>query len=91
MRENHVSDDIVRAHEHRFDNAEEIGRSTTCGCFHCLAIFPPTVIEEWVEMGEVTALCPECDVDSIIGSASWYPITKSFLAAMRKRWFNIGE
>lgn len=36
---------------------------------------------------EQTAICPKCPVDSVIGSASGYPITTEFIELMYKRWF----
>ena len=36
---------------------------------------------------EVTAICPHCGVDSVIGEKSGFPITQEFLKAMHKRWF----
>lgn len=77
----------VLAHSHSMRNRQEIGESTSCGCFHCHAIFPPTEVVEWVDEGDQTALCPYCGIDSVIGSASGYPITRAFLGQMRKRWF----
>ena len=53
--------------------------------------YSPREIEEWVDADETgegqTALCPRCGIDSVIGSASGYPITKEFLEAMNRRWF----
>lgn len=77
----------VLAHSHSTRNRQEIGQSTSCGCFHCRAIFPPTEVVEWVDEGDQTALCPCCGIDSVIGSASGYPITSAFLGRMRKHWF----
>lgn len=31
----------MRAHRHCTRNRAEIARSELCGCFHCLALFPP--------------------------------------------------
>ena len=44
-----------------------------------MAIFLPTE--------EQTALCPKCEIDSVIGSASEFPITKDFLERMHAHWF----
>jgi hypothetical protein len=41
---------------------------------------------EWVD-DETTLLCPFCGIDSVIGTASGYPITREFLAQMREHWF----
>lgn len=72
----------------------ELQRSTICGCFYCCGEFEPGDIHAWVDEGEdgvgQTALCPRCGVDSVIGSASGYPITQEFLAQMRAYWFSGG-
>jgi hypothetical protein len=36
---------------------------------------------------EPTARCPRCGIDSVIGSASGYPITREFLQTMKSYWF----
>ncbi len=80
----------ILAHKHSIFHKSEILQSEICGCFYCLEIFPPNKIERWVDEDinpEQTALCPECDIDSVIGSASGFPITKEFLAKMRNHWF----
>ena len=51
----------------------------------------PSEIEEWcpeVEDGEeVTAICPHCGVDSVIGESCGFPITQEFLKVMHEWWF----
>ena len=83
--------DVVGAHKTSIRNKESIMKSSECGCFHCLAIFPPSRIKEWTDTSEPelrhTALCPECGIDSVIGSDSGYSINKDFLSAMQKHWF----
>jgi hypothetical protein len=91
--------DLDRAHKHSIRHREEILRSELCGCFGCLAIFSPSAITEWTDMPldehdealdvGITALCPKCGIDSVIGSASGFPITQEFLAQMELRWFNL--
>lgn len=84
-----ISDpDANAAHKRSIHNKEELQRSETCGCFCCEEIFPFTKIEEWVDPQKDTALCPECGIDSVIGSSSGHPITKEFLNRMRKMWFH---
>jgi acetone carboxylase gamma subunit len=34
-----------------------------------------------------TAVCPRCGIDSVIGSAAGYPLTREFLSAMEQYWF----
>jgi len=78
--------DYELAHKHSIYNRAELEKSSSCGCFYCLAIFPPSEIYDWIDEGR-TALCPKCPVDSVIGSASGYPITPKFLGGMHERWF----
>ena len=80
------NDAYVAAHKHSVRHRAELEASTTCGCFYCLRIFSPSEITEWIDDGQ-TALCPHCPVDSVIGSASGYPITPEFLKLMHDFWF----
>ena len=79
-------DDHLVAHDHCSNHRAELQKSESCGCFYCLAIFPTSRINQWIDQ-EQTALCPECEIDSVIGSASGYPITKEFLERMHAHWF----
>ncbi|MEO7590102.1 MAG: cytoplasmic protein [Byssovorax sp.] len=81
--------DLVNAHTHSINHREALFRSERCGCFNCLAIFPPGDIEDWtdeVEGVNVTAICPKCGIDTVIGSASGYPIEEWFLRRMQDHW-----
>ena len=77
---------LEAAHKHCGSHREEVVRSETCGCFYCLAIFKPVEVAEWVE--GVTALCPRCGIDTVLGSASGLPITREFLSRMQTYWFS---
>jgi hypothetical protein len=90
--------DLELAHKRSIRHRPEIEASDTCGCFYCLATFRPDEIVDWTDWpdgtpeGEEdrygqTALCPRCGIDSVIGSASGYPLTPKFLAAMKFRYF----
>ncbi|MAQ15812.1 MAG: cytoplasmic protein [Sandaracinus sp.] len=78
--------EVVRAHSHSIDHRAEILASALCGCFHCLATFPPTAIDTWVDRGE-TAMCPRCGIDAVLGSAAGFSLDRQFLGHMRRRWF----
>jgi hypothetical protein len=86
----HRQTEIIAAHGHSSRHRGEILTSEVCGCFYCLAIFSPSEIKEWVDTKDgigQTALCPKCDIDSVIGSNSGYPIEPEFLDRMQKHWF----
>ena len=77
---------IAEAHDHSARHRSEVLASSVCGCFYCRATFTATEIGDWTD-DEETALCPKCGIDSVIGSAAGFPITKEFLEEMHKYWF----
>jgi hypothetical protein len=79
--------DLELAHKLSSHNRQQIAQSEVCGCFYCLAVFGPSEIEKWVDNND-TALCPKCGIDSVLGSASGFPIGKKFLHRMKVRWFD---
>lgn len=89
----------IVAHSNSSNHRKEIEVSVLCGCFYCLETFEPSEITEWVDWpmdtleelklsAGTTALCPRCGIDSVIGSASGYPINAEFLSTMRRHWFS---
>ena len=76
-----------QAHDCSFSNKEQIEKSEKCGCFSCCEIFTPSEITDYLPDEPPTAECPFCHIDSVIGDASGFPITKDFLKKMKKRWF----
>jgi hypothetical protein len=67
--------------------------SKLCGCFYCEKIFSATEISEWIEESKDcprgagrTALCPHCDIDTVLPESNLYEITPELLAAMNKEW-----
>ena len=91
--------DYIRAHNFCRFNKSQTLQGETCGCFYCLAIFNSREIEDWIPevpydsvtdksaADLVTALCPYCGIDSVIGARSGFPITKDFLQKMHDYWF----
>lgn len=69
-----------------FKNREQISKSLTCGCYNCLKIFNTSEIDLWTDNGE-TALCPNCNYDSLIGDALGVPIRSDVLAEIHNYWF----
>ncbi len=81
--------DYIRAHKVSIYNQKQLGESESCGCFDCLAIFKPKEITEWTDelhSEGATAMCPYCYNDTVIGSASGFPITNGFLKKMNQHW-----
>ena len=89
-----VDIDVVNAHAHSINHRAAVLRSERCGCFDCLAIFPPEAIDHWtdaVDGVDVTAFCPECGNDTVIGTASGFAIEDWFLRRMREHWLRAAE
>jgi hypothetical protein len=86
-----VDVDVLNAHTHSSGHRADLFESERCGCFGCTAIFPTDAIEDWTDEIDgvgVTALCPECGIDTVIGSASGFPIEEWFLERMRDHWLS---
>jgi hypothetical protein len=93
---NTISELLKDAHDaYKFshNHKAQLEKDSVCGCFYCKKIFDPSEINEWMiednpcdRLG--TAVCPYCDIDSVIGESSGYPITEEFLSAMHRVWFS---
>lgn len=72
--------------KHSLRNRGEIERSKLCGCYCCAAVFDAEEIVEWVD-GGMTAVCPRCATDAVIGDASGLAIERNVLNVINKRYF----
>ncbi|HLO12895.1 MAG TPA: cytoplasmic protein [Pseudoneobacillus sp.] len=86
MENQYKEQDLQKAHQYSRKNRIGLERNNVCGCFHCLRIFNPNEIDEWLDDND-TAECPYCGIDSVIGESSGFPITQPFLKEMQKMWF----
>ena len=97
-------DTYKNAHAYASYNREALKNDKICGCFFCLNIFSPKEITDYCneyyidesnsnycdEKTAVTALCPHCYVDAIIGESSGYLITEDLLKSMNYYAFIYG-
>ena len=74
---------------------KEIKNSNKCGCFNCLSIFLPSEIKEWIEESKdyprgpgKTAVCPKCDIDTVLPENDLYKINNELLETMHDYWCN---
>lgn len=80
--------ELIIAHKESSYHRDALRDSELCGCFYCQDVFDYKNINDWCD-NENTALCPSCGVDSVIGSASGFPMTQEFLKAMQAYYFNL--
>ncbi len=66
-----------------------VDRSTLCGCFYCQETFPPSEIVRWVDKNGTTAICPKCNVDSVLPNGDGLEITPELLTEMHKTYFSL--
>lgn len=77
---------VVKAHARSIYHRDELLRALRCGCFYCLATYPPAEIRAWCDGGD-TALCPRCGIDAVLGDNAGFPLDADFLRAMQAHWF----
>ena len=79
---------LKEAHSASFKNEDSVRQSKMCGCFSCKKIFPASEADFMPESdGKLTAWCPYCNIDAVLGDASGFPITEEFLEKMNETWF----
>lgn len=78
---------VVDAHRFASKHRAQVESSDQCGCFYCLQTFSPSAITQWTD-DQQTALCPQCGIDAVLGSASGAPLTPAFLRKMHSHWFH---
>ena len=81
---------LIEAQAHTANHRAEIALSNVAGCFYCCTTFSPDRIEDWLDEGDGTAMCPNCGIDSVIGDSSGFPVSDTeFLKQMHKVWFGL--
>ena len=82
---NHLEfQDYMKISHLAFKNKEIIKNSNKVACYYCLNIYDANLIRDYTN--DLTAICPYCNVDSIIGDITKYPIeNKNFLEHMN--WY----
>ena len=77
-------------YSHSIRNEESILKSDSCGCFHCISIFPVGDVkssEMMVEKdGVKTAICPICGIDAVLGDSS-VEVSAELLEALNEYYF----
>ena len=90
---------LTMAHQQSFGNRVKISRSSLCACFCCLKTFSSEAIRTWwdrpkesadtdaAETLGITAVCPYCGMDSVLGDQCGYELSNAFLKRMERFWF----
>jgi hypothetical protein len=82
-------EELTRIHKATIANKKLLSNSKDCGCFHCLNHFPVKKLRYWNDTPYKTAVCPSCNIDSIIGSDT--RVDDELLLALNKRYFGVDD
>lgn len=69
-----------------YTSKKVIKNSKKCGCYYCLSVFKKEEITEYIDKGE-TALCPKCNIDSVIGNNKTIVKFNEFLQKLHVHYF----
>ena len=69
-----------------FKNKTLLSLSKKVGCYHCCKIYEPTEIKEFTDKGQ-TALCPHCQIDSVVTDCCGFNLTEEILKEAHKQMF----
>lgn len=78
------------AHDLSKHNKLGISRGKQCGCFHCLNIFDADAVSNYTD-GNQTALCPFCNIDSVVSDFDCPELDIFFLREMYNCWMEVKE
>lgn len=71
--------------DHVHDNEFEIIASKECGCIECGKTFSARAVTSWAKSGNgLSAICPNCGFEGVVGDASGLSIDPEDIADMRK-------
>lgn len=79
-------------HRRSFNNARYAPISNDCGCFNCMEHFSPTEIVDWIEnKNEKTALCPHCNLDTVIMETEHKHVEHDLLCLLNTAYCSSGS
>lgn len=83
-----IDSPLEELHERAHDNEIEILGSKTCSCFFCRQTYDARKVNDWVNgQNGMTAICPECGMDAVIGDKGGEPLSKETLKALNLAYY----
>lgn len=77
---------LNRLHTYASHNRDLVEKSDKCYCFYCKSVFDSSEVDRYLN-DEKTALCPKCNVDSVIPDSINEPLDEEIIAEMQEYWF----
>jgi TPR repeat protein len=83
-----IDEKLVTLHNKATDNDISILHSNTCSCFFCRQTYSARKVNDWItDNNGVTAICPECGMDAVIGDEGGEPLDKVTLKALNLAYY----
>jgi TPR repeat protein len=79
---------LAEIRQHAVNNDIEILKSVNCSCFFCRQTYSARKVSDWItdERG-VTAICPECGMDAVVGDAAGFALDRETLKALNLLYY----
>ena len=86
----YTNSELINAQRSSINNRDRLMASVSCGCFSCETLMLANGIRDWKmeEDGRLTAVCPYCGEETVIGDDAVYPMKKEFLREMKRFWYD---
>jgi hypothetical protein len=79
---------LIALHSHASNNEIEILKSKTCSCFFCRQTYSARLVNDWINDARgVTAICPECGMDAVLGDAGGEADRQSLFKEMNLAYY----
>lgn len=79
---------LIELSKHSSHNEIEILQSKNCSCYFCRQTYSARDVNDWTnDKGGVTAICPVCGMDAVIGDACGIPLDKTTLKEMNMAFY----
>ena len=80
-------EDYSKTSDKSIHNRCIIEKSKVAGCYYCLKLYDASLINEYVDIEDDTAVCPYCHVDSVLGDADGLPKENTTIYLQYMRWY----
>lgn len=76
-------------YKHTKNNELDILQSKTCSCLFCQQNYSARKVSEWNtdKNNQMSAVCPECGMDAVVGDASGYVLDDDDIETLHKTYF----
>ncbi len=83
-----IDQKLLDIQKHTHDNEVEILRSKTCSCLFCRQTYDARLVNDWAndERG-MSAICPECGMDAVVGDNGGEPMDKALLKELNLAFY----